>query len=300
MRKYTIRDFNRDFPDDDACLEWLMGSRWPKGVQCQKCQEITKHHRVAKRQAFACDRCGTHVYPMAGTVLERSSTPLRLWFYGIYLMAQTRCGISAKQLERELGVTYKTAWRMFKQIRSMLGEEFTDLFGRVEVDETYVGGPRRGKRGRGAAGKSIIAGVLERGGRVVTKKVADVTSDTLTSLVKKHVDASASMLYADELPSYNRLYRHEGYIGKRVYHKDGRYARFPGVHTNSIEGFWSLVKGGITGVYRGVSGGYVESYFNEYAYRYSHRNDETPMFLLFLGRLSQVASIKSASLAEGP
>ena len=299
MRKYTIRDLNRDFPDDDSCLTWLLESHWPDGAVCSGCERVTKHHRVARRMAFACDRCGTHIYPMAGTVLERSSTPLRLWFYAIYLMAQTRCGISAKQLERELGVTYKTAWRMFKQIRSMLGEEFTDLFGRVEVDETYVGGPRRGKRGREAAGKSIIAGVVERGGRVVTKKVPDVTSDTLTSLVKKRVDASASMLYADELPSYNRLYRHEGYIGKRVYHKDGSYTRFPNVHTNSIEGFWSLVKGGITGVYRGVSGGYVESYFNEYAYRYSHRNDEAPMFLLFLWRLVSVASAKAASPAEG-
>jgi transposase len=133
MKKYIFNDFNRDFPTDDTCLDWLLQSRWPEGVHCEKCDQLTKHHRMTKRPAYACDRCGSHVYPLAGTIMERSSTSLRLWFYGMFLMASTRCGISAKQLERELGVTYKTAWRMFKQIRSILDESaMTILFGAVD------------------------------------------------------------------------------------------------------------------------------------------------------------------------
>ncbi len=113
MERYTIKDFRKQFPDDDACLVWLKQYLFPQGITCKVCQKITKHHKVAKRKSYSCDRCGHHVHPTAGTIYHKSSTPLTDWFYAVYLMASTRCGISAKQLERELGVTYKTAWRMF-------------------------------------------------------------------------------------------------------------------------------------------------------------------------------------------
>ena len=109
MNKYTITKFERDFPDNDACLEWLKNNRWPDGIHCVKCQRITKHYKVSNRSAYACEFCGNHIYPMAGTILEHSSTELHKWFHAMFLMATTRCGISAKQLEREVGVTYKTA-----------------------------------------------------------------------------------------------------------------------------------------------------------------------------------------------
>ena len=125
MKKYTIRHFDAQFPNDDACLEWLKNNRWPDGITCPTCERVTKHHKVTGRPVYACDSCGHHVSPMAGTIMAKSSTPLRSWFYAMYLMASTRCGISAKQLERELGVTYKTAWRIFKQIRSMLAEDIS-------------------------------------------------------------------------------------------------------------------------------------------------------------------------------
>src|SRR5229473_3011229 len=119
---YSVADFNREFANDDACLEYIKEQRWPNGVaKCEKCSIERKHHRVGNRTAYACDYCGNHIYPLAGTIFHKSTTPLRLWFYAIYLMGSTRCGISAKQIQRETGVTYKTAWRMFKQIRSMLG-----------------------------------------------------------------------------------------------------------------------------------------------------------------------------------
>jgi transposase-like protein len=122
--RYTIQTFNAEFPDNDSCLDWLKDQRWPSGlVPCVKCGTDRKHHRVTGRPAYACDYCGSMISPMVGTIFEKSSTALRTWFYAMYLMSATRCGISAKQIQRETGVTYKTAWRMFKQIRTLMSEE---------------------------------------------------------------------------------------------------------------------------------------------------------------------------------
>jgi transposase-like protein len=178
MIKYTIKDFNKEFPDDITCLEWLKNRRWPDGITCPVCGKITKHHRVADRSCYECDSCGHQAYPLANTIFHKSSTSLRTWFHAIFLMASTRCGISAKQIERETGVTYKTAWRMFKQIRSLLGENVDMFTGNVEADETYVGGKREGTRGRGAKGKTIVAGVVERQGEVSAMVVPDVIEYT--------------------------------------------------------------------------------------------------------------------------
>ncbi len=122
--RFTIENFNAQFPDDNACLEFLKEQKYPSGlVPCSKCEKDRKHHRVTGRPAYACDYCGSMISPMAGTIFEKSSTSLRTWFYAMYLMSATRCGISAKQIQRETGVTYKTAWRMFKQIRTLMSED---------------------------------------------------------------------------------------------------------------------------------------------------------------------------------
>ncbi len=123
MLPYTMKDFQKQFPDDATCLEWLKNRLYPDGIFCDACQTVTKHHRVKSRPSYSCDHCGHHVHPTADTIFHKSPTPLTTWFYAVYLMASTRCGISAKQIQRETGVTYKTAWRMFKQIRSMLTDE---------------------------------------------------------------------------------------------------------------------------------------------------------------------------------
>ncbi len=282
MKKYTTKDFEKEFPTDEACLEWIKNHRYPDGIHCPICDKITKHHKVIGRPCYECDNCGHQVYPTAGTIFHKSATPLTTWFQVIYRMASTRCGISAKQIERETGVTYKTAWRMFKQIRTLFDENFQHLTGEVEVDETYVGGTRKGKRGRGAEGKSKVIGAAQRNGKVVAQVVDDVRRHTIVPFTVQNVDRNAT-LFTDEFPSYDHMAR-IGYTHLRIRHHDKEYARGK-VHTNSIEGFWSLVKRGISGVYHSVSPQYLQSYINEYSFRYNHRKDETPMFQTFLNQI---------------
>ena len=293
MQRYTIEDFNRDYPDENACLERLRSRRYPDGGTCEKCGRATKYHRDAGRKSYSCQWCGHHVHPTAGTIFHKSSTPLRLWFHAVYLMAQTRCGISAKQLERTLGVTYKTAWRMFNRIRSMLQDDSDEpLSGTVEADETYVGGKRRGDEpGRPGedSHKTPVFGMAERKdegrkGRVVAKVVRNTKRATVMPHVKKKV-LPESMVYTDEYTVYDSLGK-EGYRHDRVNHAEEVYVAGD-VHTNTIEGFWSLVKRGIGGVYHAVSAKHLQSYLDEYVFRYNHRKDEQPMFLTMLSRVSE-------------
>lgn len=240
--RYALFEFERDFPDDAACLDYLFRKRYPIGVFCPTEQRVTKHHRERKRPSYACQYCGHRVHPMVGTIFEDSATSLRLWFYALYLIASTRCGISAKQLERELGVTYKTAWRMFNRIRSLLAEDFGPLSGTVEVDETYIGGRRRfGNRQTAAQGwsqhKQVVAGYVQRGGKLRAKHLPEGAASALVPLVKAHI-LPASLIYTDELPAYAGLKR-EGYEHRRVNHTAKVYVEGD-VHTSTIDGFWAL------------------------------------------------------------
>lgn len=290
-QKYTLMDFMREFPDDAACLEWLVGFLYPNGIHCETCGRVTKHHKVKTRRSYSCDACGHHVHPTAGTIYDKTTTPLRLWFYAVYLMSSTRCGISAKQLQRELGVTYKTAWRMFKQIRSMLTEDQEPLGGKVEVDETYFGASKPGKRGRGAAGKTMVVGAVQRGGKVRAVTAKGVSQHTLVPFVKERVLSSATV-YTDELGGYLPLSKN-GYQHKRIHHTSKIYV-MGDIHTNTIEGFWSLLKRGIDGVYHSVSEKYLQTYLNEYAFRYNHRKDDQPMFRVFMTQVwSEQADLRN-------
>ena len=296
MQKYTIRDFNQEFPDDDACLRSIVDMLYPEGINCRSCGMVRPHARLTNRKAYSCDYCGTHVYPLAGTIFEKSSTPLKSWFYAMYIMSQTRCGISAKQLERELGVTYKTAWRMFKQIRSLMAEEGGMLRGTVEVDETFVGGrprykqPRKGPRlSDDPTAKKPVVGMVERGGQVKAWVTDDIKSRTIRPLMEGHV-MPASTVFTDEATQYG-LVRRAGYQHKRVNHSALVYVDGD-VHTNTIEGFWSLLKNGIRGVYHSVGKDYLQTYVNEYTFRYNHRKDEQPMYETVTRRIRAVRSGK--------
>ena len=292
--RYTIMDFNREFPDDAACLEHLKEQRFPGGVAyCAKCEHERKHYRINGRPVYSCDHCGTQISPMAGTIFEHSSTSLRLWYYAMYLMASTRCGISAKQIQRETGVTYKTAWRMFRQIRTLLSEDVQLEGEAVEMDETYMGGKRKGGKGRPMRGdrvKTPVVGIAERkGGRVFARATFDVTKQTLLGIVEEKV-LPKSTIFTDEYPAYEGIDRMEhGYTHRRINHASKVYV-IGDVHTNTIEGFWSLVKRGIGGVYHQVSKKYLQSYLDEYSWRYNRRDQGNLLFTLLLRRVAELAA----------
>ena len=295
--RYTIEDFSCQFPTDEACLEHLKEQRFPGGVTyCETCQQDRKHHPITGRPVYSCGFCGTQISPMAGTIFEKSTTSLRLWYYAMYLMASTRCGISAKQIQRETGVTYKTAWRMFRQIRSLLSETDMRLEGAsVEIDETYVGGKRknrhatRGMRGRDNDEKTPVFGMVERGGRVIACVTPDVKAATLYPIIEEKVLPS-SIVYSDEYSVYDRLATPaNGYDHRRIKHAQKIYV-MGDVHTQTIEGFWSLIKRGIGGVYHSVSRKYLQTYLDEYSFRYNRRDQGNLIFNAFLKRVAERAS----------
>ena len=286
----------KEYPDDATCLEVLWRRRYSSDgehADCPRCETertFKRYETKQQRQSWTCTVCGHHLHPTAGTIFHKSSTSLHLWFYAMYLMTSTRCGISAKQLERELGVTYKTAWRIAKAIRTELMEQSEEpLDGTVELDESYFGGKainmHHAKRerlgGRGTAGKQPVFGMVERQGKVVAVTVDNVSRATLMPHIQERVLPTANV-YTDEMSSYDPL-RGKGYNHDRVNHSAKVYVSGD-VHTNTIEGFWSLVKRGIDGVYHSVSAKHLQGYLNEYAWRYNHRDDGRAMFELALLR----------------
>jgi transposase len=287
--QYSIIEFMKDFPNDAACVEWLWRTRYSQDglhAMCSRCGVETrfrKYETKQQRQSWTCTQCGLHVHPTAGTIYHKSSTSLQLWFYAMYLMTSTRCGISAKQIERELGVTYKTAWRMCHLIRRELMPQDTErLSGKVEADEMVMGGkPRLKDQGMSRSEfldrKVNVAGAVERGGRVI----ASVTQFRLDSrqFVAECV-MPESILFTDSYGGYdgvsNRFEAHH-----RINHSEKVYVSGD-IHTQTIEGFWALVKNGIRGVYHAVSAKHLQTYLNEYAWRYNHRHDGAAMFMTVL------------------
>lgn len=276
MKHMTFKEFFGAYPTDDACLEHLMKVRYGTEHKCRKCDRESKFYRVSSQRAYACQFCGDHVYPCVGTPFESSRTSLQTWFYAMYLFATTRHGVSAKELQRQLGVTYKCAWRMGHEIRKHMadidGED--TLSGTIEVDETYIGGKREGKRGRGADGKTIVFGMLERNGKVMTKIVPDAKTRTLQPHIHAHVE-KGSEIQSDEWWAYKGLDK-QGYTHQTVEHGIGEYAK-NGVHVNGIEGYWSMLKKGIKSTHIHVSSAYMENYAKEFEYRYNSRKNPNQM-----------------------
>jgi transposase len=291
--RYTVNDFHSDFPNDDACLEHIKEQRWPSGVTfCAKCAQERKHYRVSGRTAYACDHCGNHIYPLAGTIFEKSTTSLKTWFYAMYLMGSTRCGISAKQIQRETGVTYKTAWRMFKQIRTLLSEDLQLEGDAVEMDETGIGGSCK-RIGKVRKPKTTVFGMVERKGRVKAVVASDRKKETLMPIIKEYVMPN-STVFTDDWASYNDLGHHRNeYKHNRINHSAGVYV-VGDTHTQTIEGFWSLIKRGIGGVYHNVGAKYLQSYLDEYSFRYNRRFSGNLIFLAILARVSELASERVA------
>src|SRR6266446_7699461 len=266
----TIQDFFKRFPNDEACLDHLMKLRFGEDFGCPKCGEIGKFRKLAKHPAYTCN-CGHHIHPMEGTIFKDTHTPLAKWFYAMYLFTTTRHGVPAKELQRQLGVSYPTAFRMAHLIRTYMAEVDGDdaLRGHVEADETYVGGRNTGRgKARRYENKSIVFGIVERGGKVMTKVVPDTSRDTLEGLIRANV-ISRSTISTDEWGSYRRLgqftYKH-GTVNHSIEQwVDGIH------HTNTIEGFWSQIKRSIRGTHIHVSRKYLSKYLGEFEYRYNMR-----------------------------
>ncbi|MDH3972831.1 MAG: IS1595 family transposase [Deltaproteobacteria bacterium] len=277
MKSMTIREFFKQFPSDDICLDHVMEVRYGKKHVCKNCGKESKFHKLSNRKAYSCQSCGSHVYPCSGTLFENSRTPLQLWFYAIYLFSTSRHGVPAKELERQLGITYKAAWRMAHEIRKHMGSVDGDepLSGEIEIDETYIGGKKPGKRGRGADGKTVLFGMLQRNGDIMTKVVSDVKRVTLQPIIKDNVE-EGSTVHTDELLTYSNLSEH-GYDHNTVNHGQGEYAR-GNVHVNGLEGYWSNFKKSVKGTHIHISKKHLSKYSSEFEYRYNSRSNPSQMF----------------------
>ena len=279
----TIIEFMQLFPDDDACLEHLFRARFQDRA-CPRCGDYGLYKRLTKRPAYTCS-CGEHFYPMVGTMFLRSHTPLQKWYYALYLFTTTRHGVPAKELQRQLSVNYKTAYRMGMQIRKYLAHVDADppLGGHVEIDETLVGGKKKGfGSGPQSKYKSIVLGMVSRNGDVITRVVPNILRKTLEAHIIKHVKRDAT-ISTDELKSYRRLWMYD-YDHESVNHAAKEYVRGD-VHTNTIEGFWSIVKRSIRGTHVHVSSHRLPLYLGEFEFRWNLRRKPEKMFPHLLKRL---------------
>ena len=282
QKPLTLRQFQDQFPTEDSCLDHLFQVRYGTDFNCPKCGRPAKYSRVRGRRAYQCNWCANQLYPTAGTPFDRTRTSLRDWFYVMFLFTTTRNGVAAKEVERQIGVTYKTAWRMCQEIRKYMGQVdgFTPIGGEgetVEVDETLIGGRKPGKGpGRHLENKTIVLGMVERGGDIVTKIVPNVKRETLIPEVKAVVVAGTA-INTDALGSYKVLREH-GYTHEFVNHHRGQYVSVTGCHTQTIEGFWSQLKRGINGTHIHVSAKHLPKYLGEFEYRWNMRR--TPHLML--------------------
>lgn len=268
------------YDTDDKCRAMLEQLRWPDGVQCVRC-ESKKISRNYNRNQFECDSCGYHFSVTAGTIFHDSHLPLRKWFIATYLMCESKKGVSALQLKRTLNVAYKTAWYLCHRIREAVKDADTSLLsGICEVDETYVGGKAKNMhkdvrerkiKGRGASGKAMVLGAIERGGKV--RLDADLVADreTLKAFIMRKLADETTAIMTDDLPAYDGIddsnTRHE-----MVNHSKMEWVRGD-VHTNTMEGVWSLFKRSIIGSYHQISVKHLDRYLDELEFRFNNRNN---------------------------
>jgi transposase-like protein len=279
----TFTEFLRRFPDNDSCLEYLKDKYFADGTKCPKCGRESKFHRIRGRSAYSCQFCAAHVYPTAHTIFHKSSTSLQLWFWAIYLVSSSKCGISAKQLGREIGVTYKTAHRMLKQIRTLLGDQEPPLSGDVQVDETNVRGKMRASQTRGKTrqeikrmsdaknqGRIVMAAVTP-GGKVKASVVPDRSKPTLQGKIREFV-LPESMIFTDDLKLYVGIGReYKGH--RRVNHTQRIYVEADGATTNAVEGFFAQFKTSVRGAHHNISAKYLPNYLDEYVMRWNYRKE---------------------------
>lgn len=291
--QFSLAVFLKKFGTPEKCLDAIMDIRFPQGIYCEKEKKITKFYKVKGRPLYACS-CGFQIAPLAGTILEKTTTPLQYWFFALYQMSVTRSGISAKQLQRTLGVTYKTAWRMFKQIRMLMAESGSGMLdGIVEIDETFIGGKDKNRAYKphlNEIPKEVVMGMVKRKGLAYFRHIPNTGKWTLLQQVQEQVNPKARIM-TDEYAGYVSLSK-LGYTHESVRHGASQYVRGD-IHTNTVEGFWSIFKRGVYGVYRIVSKKYLQAYLDEYGWRYNHRKRSQSMFELLLQQIAEVKYVKA-------
>lgn len=289
MQKYTLSDLQRDYSTDDACLEAIFKARYGNLKYCPHCGAETKFYRLKKKKAYACKQpsCGFTLSPTANMIFDHSPTPLTKWFYALYLFSVSKNGVSAMELQRHLGVTYKCAWRMANRIRWLMQQNDKQLSGTVEMDETYIGGKH--KRDGLLSNKTAVMGMVEKKkGTGQIKAVATKRADATVALpFIRAVAKQGSEIQTDESAIYLRVKRE--YAHRLINHSEGEYSKH-GVSTNTIEGFWGQLKRSIDGAYHCVSPRHLQLYVNEFVYRYNLRQQAICPSLLALAWSRRVQS----------
>lgn len=277
MKSYSFQEFQQDYPNDDVCLDTIFKNTYGETTLCPKCGIVdSKFYKLANRKAYSCVNCRYQIHPLAGTIFHKSDTPLTKWFYALYMYSVSKNGVSAKELERALGVTYKCAYRINKKIRDLMRQNADKLTGIIEADETYIGGTR--KKWQQASpwdNKTAVIGMTERGGQAKAR-VGFADATTAVPLLTRYVEAG-SVIHTDESRIYTRVKR--TFDHKSVNHSVKQYVSGD-VHTNSIEGFWGQLKRSLHGTYHAVSPLYLQSYVDQFVFFYNHRDVLTFPILL--------------------
>lgn len=286
MAKFTIKEFRKQFPDEDACIHKVFTLRYAKLECCPTCNEPAAWRRIKTRKCYQCRHCYTQVYPLAGTIFEKTTTSLLDWFFVIYLFTTTRNGVAAKEIERQLGVTYKTAWRMGHQVRALMKRiGYEKMKGFVEIDETYVNTGKKDPGTRNGPNKHApVLGMVQRMGDVVAYVMPNVTKDKVFPLINKHISKEAKV-NTDEFSLYKGL-SNEGFHHFTIKHALKIY-RVESISTNTIEGYFSQLKRTVN-THIHVSYDYLNKYVDEVSFRYNNRKKQSEMFERLLSHLPVV------------
>ena len=266
------------FGSEERCRTYLEALRWPDEIRCPRC-DSDKISQITKRNQFDCDGCRYQFSVTAGTVFNDSHLPLWKWFLCVYLLCESRKGMSANQLSRTLGISYKTAWYLCHRIRAAMKQVNPELLldGIVEVDETYIGGQYHDKDGRGRSlkQKEVVIGIRQRGGDLRFFKAEDVKSGTLAKYIKENISSDVDVIMTDEFAAYPGALMKAGFHGKKhetIRHKDGLYVDGM-VYTNNVESAFSRLKRGIIGSWHKVSAKHLPAYLDEMTFRFNNRNN---------------------------